>query len=87
VKLLLAADTGTVTGVPFDAAAAAAAAAQRRPEPGSEASRAAQGSAGNPGPCRRAVAERLRELESLRREGLVTAEEYTAKRQAILDCL
>ena len=35
----------------------------------------------------RTAGDRLRELESLRDEGLVTAAEYDARRQAILDAL
>jgi len=35
----------------------------------------------------RPIAERLRELESLARQGLVTPEEYSDKRRTILDCL
>ena len=39
---------------------------------------------GTPG---RSPAERLRELDSLRDEGLVTEEEYAAARRAVLDGL
>lgn len=53
-----------------------------RPRPGQE-----QGPVASPPPQGRTVNERLRELQQLRDEGLVTHDEYEARRNEILDSL
>ncbi len=84
LKLRLA-DTNGLVGTPYEAPAAAqtpatsSPAGSTTPGPSPSIDPAAQ--------CRRSISERLRELNELQRQGLITPDEYTRKRQAILDCL
>ncbi len=93
-----AADTNGLVGTPFDASAVAQAPAA--PAPGAAQTPQTPAPAGATRPpasaapasdaaaqCRRPVADRLRELDSLQQQGLITPEEYARKRQAILDCV
>jgi len=73
---LLAVDTTNIVGTTFEPAPVV-----------SEPPRTAQPVDPPATRCGRPTAERLRELNNLQREGLISAEEYARKRQAILDCL